>query len=278
LAGKKGVYVIMNILPLWAIFAGTIVIVLFAVEAGYRVGRAVHRRKEDEKESPVSAIASLTLSLTAFILAFSFGMVGDRYDARRALVREEANAIRTAYLRSVFLEEPDRAKSALLLREYVGMRLAAAKSKDLGHIGTILTQTENIQKQLWDMAVVNARRDLNSDIGALYIESLNAVIDIHALRLTMGLQSRLPFGIWAVLYVLVILGMIAIGYQTGIADSRRSWTMLILTLSFSIVIVMIAALDRPVTGYFQASQQPLLNLQASMAAGLKTDPGTKDKP
>ena len=44
----------------------------------------------------------------AFILAFTFGIVADRYDARRALVREQAAVIRTAYLRSDFLPEPSR--------------------------------------------------------------------------------------------------------------------------------------------------------------------------
>ena len=70
--------------------------VVIAIEAGYRLGHAAHRRSEDEKESPVSAIPAAILGLLAFMLAFTFGIVSDRYDARKALVREEANAIRTA--------------------------------------------------------------------------------------------------------------------------------------------------------------------------------------
>ena len=41
-------------------------------------------------------------------MAFTFGIVSDRYDARKALVREEANAIRTAWFRSDFLAVQDR--------------------------------------------------------------------------------------------------------------------------------------------------------------------------
>jgi hypothetical protein len=84
------------------------------------------------------------------------------------------------------------------------------------------------------------------------------------------LQVRIPGAIWVVLYALVILGMIAVGYQTAIAGSRRTWAMLILALSFSLVIALIAELDGPGSGYLTVSQQPLVDLRALMAAGLET--------
>ena len=114
------------------------------------------------------------------------------------------------------------------------------------------------------MAVTNARKDMNSDVAALYIESLNDVINVHALRIAVGLQARVPLGIWLVLYALVLLGMGAIGYQTAIAGSRRSWAMAVLAVSFSMVIALIAALDHPQSGYVTVSQEPLIDLRAAM--------------
>src|SRR5687767_10911499 len=35
------------------------------------------------------------------------------------------------------------------------------------------------QVRLWEMAVANARRDMNSDVAALYIDSLNKVNEMH---------------------------------------------------------------------------------------------------
>ena len=91
------------------------------------------------------------------------------------------------------------------------------------------------------------------------------MIDIHALRVAVAMQARIPAGIWLVLYVLVILGMIGIGYQTAIAESaRRSWATPILAFAFSLVIVLIASLDRPQSGFITVSQQPLIDLRASM--------------
>jgi hypothetical protein len=250
-----------------AVFAATIVVVVVAIEGGFRLGRTARRRSQGEKESPVSAIAGTILALLAFIMAFTFGIGSDRYDARKALVREEANAIRTAWSRSDFLPEPDRGVAVQLLRDYVDRRLAAVQSEDLAQVLAARVESERIQRRLWDMAVVNARKDMNSDVAALYIESLNELSNVHALRVGIGLQARMPAGIWLGLYALLALAMLAVGYQTAIADSRRSWMMLILALSFSLVIAVIAALDNPQSGYLPVSQQPLENVRAVMGTG-----------
>jgi hypothetical protein len=268
----------LEAIPIWVLFAATVGVVVIAIEAGYRLGRTAHRRAEDEKESPVSAIAASILGLLAFVLAFTFGIVSDRYEARKTLVRDEANAIRTAWLRSDFLPETDRGEAKGLLREYVDRRLAAVQSRDLDKLHKLIIESARIQRQLWDMAVVNARKDMNSDVAALYIESLNELNNLHASRVAVGLQARIPPGFWLVLYALVILGMIAVGYQTAIAGSRRSWVTLILALSFSLVIALIASLDRPLHGYVTVSQQPLADLRASMAAGFKDSSGRGEKP
>ncbi len=255
-------------MPIWILFAGTVPVVIISIEAGYRMGKIAHRRSEDEKESPVSGVAGAVLALVAFMLAFAFGIASNHYDARKGLVREEANSIRTAYRRTDFLPEPDRAEAKGLLREYLDARLAFAQAGKLEQesVNELLSGADRIQGRLWDMAVTNARKDMNSDVAALYVESLNEIFEVHALRLAFALQVRIPVGIWVVLYGLTILGMMVMGYHTGIAGSRRSMAALILALSFAVVIAMIASLDRP-GGFIKVSQQPLIDLQGSITAG-----------
>lgn len=252
--------------PVGLFFVITVAIVMLAIEGGYQLGSIAHRRAEDEKESPVSSISGSILALLAFVLAFTFAIVSDRYDARKGLVREEANAIRIAYLRSDFLPEGDRGEAAALLKEYLDVRLAAVQSGDLEKIGQALIRTDQIQTILWDMAVENARIDMNSDVAALYIESLNEMAAVNANRVSIGLQVRIPTAIWLVLLVLIIIGMLGVGYQTAIAGSRRSWATLALAISFSVVITLIALLDRPASSALAVSQQPLENLQVWMEA------------
>ena len=253
-------------IPMCALyFLGTIALVLAGIEIGYRVGLSPKRQSKGEKEPTVSAIVASILALLAFMLAFTFNIVSNRFEERKLLVREEANAIGTAYLRSDFLAEQDRAKAAELYKNYLDIRLNAALKSNRDEIKALLVETANIQKQLWDMAVRNARTDMHSDIGALYIEALNHVIDVHGLRVNVGLELRLPIGIWLVLFSLVSFSMLGLGYLTAISGSKRSLANIVLAFAFSIVIAMIVSLDRPERGLFEVSQQPLLNLQKSLA-------------
>jgi hypothetical protein len=260
----------MNSLPLSFIFLGTVLFVMAAIEAGFLYGRFVHKRSEDEKESPVSAIAGSILSLVAFMLAFTFSLVANRFDERKSLVREEANALRTAWARSDFLPESDRSEARRLMLEYVGgmldtMREIEAGTKSLKHMEQVVAASKTMQKTLWDMAVSNARKDMNSDVAALYIEALNEMVSVQANRIMVGLRHRVPPPIWIVLYALTFCGMASVGYQTGIAGSRRSSARPFLALSFSVVVTLIAALDRPDSPFLKVSQLPLIELRAQMA-------------
>jgi hypothetical protein len=260
----------MDMVPIGLLFGITVFLVVAAIESGYRLGQRARRSSEDEKESPVSAISGTILGLLAFILAFTFAIVSDRFDARKALVREEANAIRTAYSRSDFLPEPDHNQATTVLREYVDARLAVAqKGISREQFAAAMLEADQYQRQLWEMAVANARKDMNSDVAALYIEALNEVTNVHWLRVAIGAQTRIPTAIWLVLYALIILGMMGVGYQTAIAGSGRTSAILILALSFSLVVALIAELDRPQSELISVTHRPLEDLRTWMAVGLQ---------
>lgn len=247
----------MDLLPAWAVSVATVLLVVASIEGGYRLGQSARRRSDPEKEAPVSAIAGAILALLAFILAFTFGIVSDRYEARKGLVREEANAIRTAVLRSEFLPEPQRAEAGALLRRYLTQRLAAVEAGQLADVTAALAESARLQRRLWDMAVAQARLDMNSDVAALYIESLDAMITVGASRKSIGLDARIPVGIWWALHALLTLSMLAVGYHAAIAGSSRTGITLVLALSFSLVLTLITVLDRTHEGYAPVSQQPL---------------------
>ena len=86
---------------------------------------------DEEKEAPIGGVAGAGLGLLAFILAFTFGIVSDRYDSRKELVREDAIAVRTAHKRAEFLPETERREARSLLREYLDRRIAFAQGGSL---------------------------------------------------------------------------------------------------------------------------------------------------
>ncbi len=257
--------------PIAAIFVGTIIVVVAAIELGDRLGLAMHRRSHDDKDSSISTISGAILGLSAFMLAFTFAIVAERYDARKGLVRDDAIAIRTAWQRSDFLPEQDRGEATELLRQYVDLRVqfATAQSLEGRSVEDFLAEAQRLQDRLWDMAAVNARKDMNSDVAAMYIDSLNEVNGIHVARVAVGIQARVPREIWLVLYFVTILGMVSVGYQTGVTGSKRSVARPIIGLafavSFALVFALIAALDRPDSGILSVTQQPLIDLQDSMS-------------
>jgi len=254
-------------LPLWALFGLTMILVAGSIEAGFRVGTHMRRKSVDEKESSVSSITGTVLALLAFILAFTFAIVANRYDARKELVREQAITISTAYDRTDFLPEPDRTTAKGLFDQYIAILVEIPNQAKVEDVGPMIAQLTALQHELWEMGVkwVDSG-ELNTPIGSLYMDSLNQVGDVQALRVAVALQARIPTGLWVVLATLVALGMVAVGYQTAIAESRRSLAMLLLALSFSIVIVLIAALDNPASGYLPVSQRPLLDMQSQTLA------------
>jgi len=98
---------------------------------------------------------------------------------------------------------------------------------------------------------------------------VNEVNRLHATRVAVALQERLPREIWVVLYCVTLLGMMAVGYQTGIAASKRSMGRHNLALSFALVFALIASLGRPDSGVLSVSQQPLIDVRDAMAAAAR---------
>ncbi len=254
----------IDYLPIWLLFLVTAGFVFVSTEIGFRLGRNVRRKTEDERESPASSIAGVILGLQAFMLAFTFSIVSDRYEIKKALVRGEANALRTMWNRSDFLPVPERTRSKELLQKYLEKRIEVANSGDINFARGSLAGFVDVQNQLWDMAVANARMDMNSDIGALYVESVNEIANLHADRAGIGLYARIPSAIWVTLLGLLILGMVGLGYHCAIAESRRSRVIPILAVSFSLVVSLIAALDHPGSALMPVSQQPLVNVLSEM--------------
>lgn len=250
----------LDALPLWALFLAILLLVLLSVEGGYRLGQYRRSRSDEEKEAPVGTMVGATLGLLAFLLAFTFGLAAERFDARRRVVLDEANAIGTTYLRAGML--PDRRDAVrALLGDYVDTRLEAVLS---GNVAEGIRKSEQLHEQLWAQATAVAESNPTSIIVGLFVQSLNEVIDLHAKRVAAGLRSRIPGMIWVTLFAVAILSFAAMGYHAGLSRTRRSVAELAVAFTFAAVIGLIADLDRPQEGLLKVSQQALIDLQQSM--------------
>lgn len=253
---------LLDIFPLWSIFPITVGLALLSVELGHRIAKSRQRHSQEEKESPLGGMVGATLGLLAFMLAFTFGLAGSRFEDRRQVVLSEANAIGTTYLRAAMLPDPMRTEAQQLLREYVDVRLEGVAQPD--KLAQAIARSEELHNRLWTVAVTAAEKDRTAITG-LFIQSLNEVIDLHATRIMAGVRSRVPAVIWIVLFLLLVLGMTMIGYHVGLTNSRRSIAVIIVVLGFSSVLYVIADLDRAGQGMLRVSQQSMVDLRRSMS-------------
>jgi hypothetical protein len=148
-----------------------------------------------------------------------------------------------------------------LLRKYVDTRIEAVRSNKTAEG---ILQSENIQNQLWAQATAVAEKNPSSIVIGLFVQSLNQLIDLHAERVQASLRSRIPGAIWIGLFAVAALSLAVMGYHAGMVGTRRSLAILAVAVTFSVVIELIADLDRPQEGVLKVSQQALLDLQESM--------------
>lgn len=253
----------MDVLPIWAIYALTVIFALVAIEIGHWLGKAWQRRYPDEKESSVGALAGATLGLLAFLLAFTTGLAASRFDTRRQLVVSEANAIGTTNLRAGYLDEPHRQEIRDLLRQYVDDRLAVVDAQSLA---ALAVKSEAIHADLWTHAETLARENPTSPMVALFISSLNETIDLHTVRYVAATNARLPAVFWIALYAVTFLAMLLVGMQASYGPRQNLIALVVLALVFGAVILLIADLSNSQEGALNVSQQAMIDLQRQLHA------------
>jgi hypothetical protein len=257
--------ILLDQFPIWAVYVGTVIVVLVAAEIGFRLGIWLQRRDPDLGKTAMSGtVVGGMLGLMAFLLAFSIGIVINQHNGRKAMIVTEANAVGTAYLRAGFLGEPDQTLVRDLLREYVEVRLAAAADPERLFEATV-TRSEEIQSELWSIVENNVRQGWESDIIGLFITSINEVIDVHSLRLA-AVDLRLPRLLGVVSYAATLLSFLLVGVANSGDKKRDFLAILLFALAYVAVLMIVIDLDRPQQGLLTVSQTALTDLLRQMTA------------
>jgi len=195
-------------LSIVSIGVGTLLVMLAAAAFGHFIRKLQMRRAaERDRESEASVaqegyLLSCVLGLLGLLLAFTFGMALNRYEARRDLVVKEANAIGTAYLRAQLLDEPYRGRLSQVLVDYTENRIELATVGGAGR----LARNDQLLTDMW--ATVRASREsaLAHGLTKALLTTFNEVIDLDAERkIAWGL--RIPVEVLAL--VLVYLAVTA---------------------------------------------------------------------
>ena len=127
---------------------------------------------------------------------------------------------------------------------------------DPGAVATGRQRSEELHGTLWAEAVA-AAETVPAATSWPVLLALNEVFDLHTERIGIGQYSRIPPVIWGSLLLVGAAGMMAVGYQAGLAGPRPSLVAFLLMFAISAVIALIADLDNPQVGLLDADQQSL---------------------
>ena len=236
--------------------------VLIPILLGQRYGQYRKAKTAEAQHAPVGSVVAAAFGLLAFMLAITFQITANRYDARKELLLEEVTNIRSTFLRAGLIPEPYRSSTKKFLVEYVDLRVDLATN--ISKLDVDLLRSQQILDSLWSYAEALAVEDRSSEIYSLYTTSINDLVDVHNMRIAMTLQFRIPNAVLFVLFLISFISMFVLGYQFGISGRGNLRLIILLSIIFAIVMFLILALDHPEKGLATVNQKPMLSLQQQL--------------
>ena len=258
-------FYLFDFLPLWIIFFCLVLLILLSTWSGVAFVRSRKESIESAEFGHLNTVVGAMLGLLAFILAFSFNFTTSRFDARKAYLLQEINAIETTWLRAGLISEPQSSEVKDLLLEYVALRVETAKHPE--KIEEVVGQSIVIQQKIWFQVTELSKNERRNDaFNALFVEAVNEMFDHQTKRLTVTLSYRIPTLIWVALFFLIMISMFAVGYLFGKKKERNWYIILALSMAFSIVVLIIIDLDST-SGIIQINYEPIFDLYQRLLNG-----------
>jgi hypothetical protein len=240
---------------------GLFVAMLVLLEVGRRVG--ARRAAQEGEAAGAGVVDGAVFALLGLLIAFTFSGAASRFDDRRKLIVEEANAIGTAYLRIDLLPAAAQGDLRELFRRYLDTRLAAYRAlPDMAAAKVELDRAAALQQEIWAKAVAASA---GTQATVLVLPALNQMIDITTTR-TMSAQAHPPAVIFALLFGLALLGALLAGYAMAGAKGRNWMHMTTFALALAGAIYVILDLEYPRLGLIRADafDHVLVELRQSM--------------
>jgi uncharacterized membrane protein YidH (DUF202 family) len=252
----------LNSYRLLPIFLVSLVLLIAATEIGRWFGKRGGSRVEDN----VPTLEGAVLGLLALMIGFTFAMALSRFEAHRDAVLDEANAIGSTALRARLLPAPNNAECIKLLKSYVQVRLDITQHVlSSAEFNAATSRSNEIQESLWRQAKAVAMIDNGMVPTGLFIQSLNDMFDNQA-KHQSAIRDRVPNIVFLTLYGIAAIASALAGYASGLGRRPSQFPVYVMIVLVCALILLIQDLNRPLTGFIEASQQPMIDTAASIEA------------
>jgi hypothetical protein len=208
-----------------------------------RVGVAMRSRWKAFPEAArgdFGVVLSAILTLLGLIIGFTFSMATTRYDQRKNLEEEEANAIGTEYVRVDFLPAEDAARLKELLRRYTALRVEFYSLPYGQRLDRVNDETAKMQDELWT-TVAQAAKVQPTPLAALASGGMNDVLNSQGYT-QAAWWNRIPMSAWGLLFLIAIMSTFLVGYG---ATAKWGLFSIVFPLAIGISFFLIADIDTP---------------------------------
>lgn len=230
---------------------------LAAMTACWRLGVALHQRAGAGGEAGgESYVLSGAFGLLALLMAFAFSLAIGRYETRRLLVVEEANAIGTMATRLALLEDTQRQPLKSALARYAAERAAVGKNAEDAAWQAAHDASARGCARFGDDLFAMLRSMPPDTRGPVLVQAYNAMCDItterHAAR-----SARLPMEVLGLLALYCCACTALLGFMTGRADQRSAVSSVLFFTLLAAAYGTILDLDSPRSGAIIVPQEEL---------------------
>lgn len=247
--------------PIWLIGVVLFATLMAAHELGFRAARAAFA--DTNGAQGIGTTVASVMALLSLMLAFTFGAAQDRYNTRRELLVDEANAIGTAYLRIQLLEQPMRGVLGGQMLPYAQARAEFQQATaDPKRLELNRERTELGQRAIWTSVKVAVRDNPTPTLNSPVLQAVNDMFDAASKRRAAN-NARVPGAILIMLLLYATVAAVLIGVSGG---PRRRFVyisgaqLVLLTLAYCLILT----LDRPSASRVAIDEAPMLRVAADI--------------
>lgn len=247
--------------------AGLFFGMLILFDVGRRIGNA--RLASDMKgvAKGGGVVEGAVFALLGLLIALTFTGAASRFEARRSLITEEANAIGAAYLLVDLLPGDAQPEMRQLFRHYLDTQLEIYRHvEDMAATKVNIAEAVALQGDIWAKGLAACRRpEAPEDTAKLLLPALNEMIGIMTIR-TVATQNHPPLAIFLLLAGLSLVSALLAGYDNSFSKVRNWLYMVIFAATISLTFYVIIDLEFPRVGLIRidAADQTLIDLRKSL--------------
>lgn len=236
-------------IPFFIVFFGLLVL---CMGAGRQIGRWRIKRDIDNERAGIAAIEGAIFALLGLLIAFTFSGAAGRFDERRDLIVQEANAIGTAYLRIDLVSPEQQTRLRDAFRRYLNSRVSGYENlATLEDFKRSFVKSTEIQSEIWTLSV-EACKNAQAVAGCAVslLSAVNDMIDITTTR-AMAMQKHPPAIVFLMLFAMALICALIAGYGMRNAKTHNWIHILGFSAVMTVTLYVIVDLEYPRLGFIQ---------------------------